>query len=257
MSIATRWLDSKLYPGVTGNWGDDGFRGYILNRLQTNDSILDLGAGVGIVQAMNFRGMAKRIAGVDPAPAIQENQFLDEFKILPLPSGEIPYAANSFELVFSNNVLEHAQDPIRFFSEVHRVLKPNGCFLAKTPNKRHYVAMIARLTPHQFHEYINKKRGRRGEDTFPTVYKCNSPEEVARYAADAGFEVVDIQMWEGRPEYLRLWAFSYVLGYLYEILVNKLSFLSRYRCVMVFTLRKPRGPWRDQSFKPSEINSVL
>jgi SAM-dependent methyltransferase len=239
MSAVTKWLDSKLYPGCNGNWGDEKFRIYILKKLETRDLILDLGAGVGIVEAMNFKGLVRLVAGVDPDPAARQNRFLDEFKILSLPNGEIPYAGNSFDLVFANNVLEHVENPNRFFAEIHRVLKPGGLFLAKTPNKRHYVAIIARITPHGFHEYINKKRGRRVQDTFRTVYKSNTPGEVARYAAEAGFEVADVQMWEGRPEYLRLWSVTYLLGHLYQILVNKISSLSRFRCVMVCTLQKP------------------
>jgi hypothetical protein len=113
--------------------------------------------------------------------------------------------------------------------------------LSITPNNHHYVAMIARLTPHSFHEYINEKRGVESHDTFPTFYRCNTPEDVANYAQNTGFEVVEIQMWEGRPEYLRLWAPCYLLGYLYERVVNRFSVLSGFRCVMVFTLQKPGG----------------
>jgi SAM-dependent methyltransferase len=239
MSTITNWLDATLYPGDGGDWGDEKFRSFILQHIQSTDSILDLGAGRGKVQQMNFRGVVKFVAGADPDPAAQGNPFVDEFKLIS-PTGDIPYPNDSFDLVFTNNVVEHVADPGQFFSEAYRVLKPNGWFLSKTPNKRHYVALIARSTPHYFHEYINRKRGRRDQDTFPTVYKCNTPKEVANYAAVAGFKMAEVRMWEGRPEYLRLWTISYLLGYLYEVLVNKFSFLSQFRCVIAFALQKPQ-----------------
>jgi hypothetical protein len=71
---------------------------------------------------------------------------------------------------------------------------------------------------------------------------------VANHARKAGFVVEDIQMWEGRPEYLRLSVPSYLLGYLYERTVNRFSFLSRFRCVLFFSLRKPVGDRLERAF---------
>ncbi|MEI2780661.1 MAG: hypothetical protein V9H25_05130 [Candidatus Competibacter sp.] len=42
------------------------------------------------------------------------------------------------------------------FREVARVLKRGGVFLFKTPNKTHYMPTIARLTPHRFHQFVNR-----------------------------------------------------------------------------------------------------
>jgi hypothetical protein len=98
--------------------------------------------------------------------------------------------------------------------------------------------MIANITPYFFHIFINNIRGRESYDTFPTVYKCNTLEDVKKYSYDSGFKVVDFKMWEGRPEYLRIASPFYLLGYIYERLVNGLPFLSKFRSVMVFTLQK-------------------
>jgi SAM-dependent methyltransferase len=63
---------------------------------------------------------------------------------------EIPYPNGTFDLVFSNNVPEHLPDPVQAFCEVARVLKPGGPLSFQDTNRFHYVAVIARSTPHWF-----------------------------------------------------------------------------------------------------------
>src|ERR1044071_3761640 len=110
MSTITTWLDSKLYPGVDGDWSDDYFRRFILEKIRPNDYILDLGAGRGKSAKMNFKGVVKFIGGADLDPAAQGNPFLDGFKLIS-PTGEIPYPNEYFDLVFTNNVVEHVVNP--------------------------------------------------------------------------------------------------------------------------------------------------
>lgn len=241
MSSATRWLDTHLYPNHQDSWDNKLFRELLLDYLKPGDHVLDYGAGRGALPELNLRDQAALIAGVDPDDAVLRNPFLDEAKLLPLPSGQIPYDDHRFDLVLSANVMEHVQAPETVFKEIYRVLHPGGWFISKTPNKWHYVATIARLTPFSFHVFINRRRGRRVHDTFPTIYACNTPRVVRRYAHRTGFDVVQIDMWEGRPEYLRMAAVPYSVGYLYERLVNTSPALSAFRSVMVFVLQKPGG----------------
>jgi SAM-dependent methyltransferase len=46
----------------------------------------------------------------------------------------LPYEDNSLDVVLMNQVLEHTKDLFWIFSEVHRVLRPGGLFLAGVPN---------------------------------------------------------------------------------------------------------------------------
>ena len=148
-------LDRALYPSYARNWDDQLFRERILQRLTPTAVILDLGAGAGIVQQMNFRGLAARVCGVDLDPRVIDNPMLDEGKIA--DAGGIPYPDATFDLVFADNVLEHLPDPLAVFRDIARVLKPGGVFLFKTPNKTHYMPTIARLTPHRFHQFVNRR----------------------------------------------------------------------------------------------------
>jgi SAM-dependent methyltransferase len=230
-------LDRRLYPGFQDNWDDELLREAILAHLAPGVRALDLGAGAGIVRQMNLRGSGATICGVDLDPRVMSNPHLDEALV---GSAEaIPYPDETFELVFSDNVLEHLPDPERAFREVARVLKPDGTFVFKTPNRFHYMPLIARITPTWFHRIYNRMRGRRDVDTFPTRYRANSRGAVLRLAAAAGLEVDSIARIEGRPEYLRVSAPLYVVGILYERVVNRFEALAPFRILLLGTLRKP------------------
>jgi len=231
-----KYLDENRYGQFGDNWDDLLFRQEIERTLQNNHSLLDLGAGAGIVSHMNFKGMAARVVGVDLDPRVTENPFLDKGIIidgvtLPFPDGE-------FDIVISDNVLEHLENPSAIFSEVFRVLKKGGCFLVKTPNKFHYMPLVASLTPTSFHRYVNRLRGRDSEDTFPTLYRVNSKRSVGRLSTETGFSSCKVSLIEGRPEYLRMYSLTYVFGYIYERFVNSSNIFQNFRILLIAVMQK-------------------
>lgn len=240
MAHTPRWrarLDRKFYAGLDKNWDDAIFRGRILEYLRSDQRLLDLGAGAGIVRYMDFRGKAAHICGVDLDTRVEENPYLDEGRIA---AGEsIPYEDDRFDVVVSDNVLEHLDRPRQVFAEVRRVLKPGGLFFAKTPNRWHYVAMIARLTPLAFHRWVNRRRGRAGEDTFPTCYRANSRAQLERLGEQVGLELQSYETFESRPEYLRMSLPTYLGGIAYEKLVNASNLGAPFRAVVVSRFQKP------------------
>lgn len=237
MTTFVKRLDKTIYPNHEDRWDDKLFREHILAHLSPVKTVLDIGAGAGIVTEMDFRGCAARICGADLDPRVVQNPLLDEGKVA--DANEVPYADESFDVVFANNVMEHIVEPDNVFQEIYRVLKPGGVFLFKTPNKTHYMPMIARLTPHGFHQFFNKLRGRDQADTFPTLYRVNSAYQVRKLASRTGFEVGRLERIEGRPEYLRFNLLTYLIGAGYERFVNATDLLSRFRVLLVAELRKP------------------
>lgn len=237
MASATDWIDRRFYPGHRNNWDDWLFRERVLAHIMPGTVVLDLGAGAGIVEQMDFRHHGARICGVDLDPRVVDNPMLDEGRVA--DAGGIPYGDALFDVVFSDNVLEHLDAPLAVFMEVKRVLKPGGVFLFKTPNKFHYMPTIARVTPHAFHQLYNHLRGREAADTFPTRYRANTKRDVLRLAREAGLTVESVNRIEGRPEYLRISAPTYLLGLAYERTVNATPLLEPFRILLVGTLKKP------------------
>ena len=118
-----------------------------------------------------------------------------------------------------------------------RPIKKGGLFFVKTPNRNHYITLAARATPHWFHQWYNKLRGRKEEDTFQTLYNFNSKSRQKKIINAAGLETVQIDFYESRPEYLRLNALTYLAGILYERTVNFLK-LDSCKAVMISVFRK-------------------
>ena len=236
MGKVITWIDRTFYPNHSAHWDDWLFRERILSHIGKSSVVLDVGAGAGILEQMNFKGEVARICGVDLDPRVVDNPMLDEGRIA--DAGRIPYGDAVFDLAFADNVFEHLEQPLEVFREVARVLKPGGKLLFKTPNRRHYVPTIARWTPHSVHEHVARMRGRIAEDTFPTVYRANTPGDVTRLAAASGFDIDRLDLVEGRPEYLRIAWPAYVGGLLYERLVNRFEALAAFRVVLVGVLVK-------------------
>jgi SAM-dependent methyltransferase len=229
-------LDRYWYPQLGRNWDDTLFREVLLGYITDSSVVLDVGAGAGIIPQMNFKGKAARVCGVDLDPRVVDNPFLDEGIV---GKGEkLPYADETFDVVFSDNVFEHLPDPAAVFAEVKRVLKKGGYFISKTPNRFHYVPVLAQLTPLWFHKFFNSLRGRETEDTFPTLYRANSERAVNKLAVEAGFSVKNIRLVEGRPEYLRFSVPSYFAGIAYERLVNSTEMLRHLRVILISVLQK-------------------
>lgn len=230
-------FDHAFYPRVSGNWDDAMLRERVLSRLGVAKHILGLGAGAGIVRQMDMRATAATIHGVDLDRRVRNNPYLHHGCIGNAEA--LPYADESFDAVVADNLLEHLREPAFVFAEIRGVLRPGGLFHAKTPNRRHYVPLLARMTPHSVHCRVAMARGRRSDDTFPTHYRANTCGTIRRLATGAGLVVDALQTVEGRPEYCRIHPALYVCGIAYERAVNSSRLLAPPRVVILVTLRKP------------------
>jgi SAM-dependent methyltransferase len=231
-------LDRTFYPGTRRNWDDLRFAEGLRHLITDRSVVLELGAGRGKTDVFNFKGKAHKVIGLDIDAEVASNPYLDSAAVIS-PSGPFPLNDCSVDIAFACNVMEHIQHPKNTLAEIARVLKPGGIFLAKTTNKQHYVALASRLTPLSFHKRFNRLRGREEHDTFPTCYRCNSFADIRRISMSTGLEVIRIECWEWRPEYLRFNPIAYVVGIGYERLVNSSGFLEPFRAVLSFSLRKP------------------
>ena len=216
------WMDKKFYSKFENNWDDTMFREHILKEVNATMIVLDVGAGAGIVDAMNFKGYCKEIYGIDPDERVVDNKFLTKGYV-GLADSMPFFEDEKFDLIICDNVLEHVDNPNSFLKEVNRVLKVGGVFMGKTPNKYHYMPLIAKFTPTWFHKFYNKLRGRESEDTFPTRYLLNSITEQTNIFSQNGFSISYIKSVEARPEYLRITFLSYFFGIVYERIVNTLN----------------------------------
>jgi ubiquinone/menaquinone biosynthesis C-methylase UbiE len=101
----------------------------------------------------------------------------------------LPFADGSFDLVTSNMVFEHIEEPRPTLAEIRRVLQPSGVFLAVTPNKHDIVSLVAQVVPNRWHSSVvaRVERERGKADVYPTFFRFNDPRTISRRLQEAGF----------------------------------------------------------------------
>ncbi len=104
------------------------------------DDMLDLGCGTAFYFPLLARH-TKRLAGIDicepmlaqAQQTIAEHQ-LEHCSVQRGSATELPFANHSFDTVHSWDFMHHVDDIDSVFSEIHRVLRPGGRFIAMEPN---------------------------------------------------------------------------------------------------------------------------
>ncbi len=225
-------LDRRFYPGYVDEHAR--FDSLIRRYLRPESAVLDAGAGRGVMYPYDYRHTVARMAGADTDPAIKDNTNLTDAVVADL--AQLPYGNGSFDLVFSKYVFEHLERPHEVMRELRRVLKAGGHLLIHTPNRWHYVALFATITPTSFHAWFNAKRGRVEADTFPTRYRANDRATLERLAMATGFRVVSIELLETKPDYLLFHPLAYRAGIAYERMVNRSEALAGLRVQLLADL---------------------
>ena len=109
--------------------------------------VVDLGCGAGEMLSA-LAGQFEQRIGLDAftvrleqSSAAQSRDWEHRIADLNLP---FPLDTASVDAVIANQVIEHIVDPVRFVTEIHRVLRPGGRCMITTPNIR-YIRNIAHL----------------------------------------------------------------------------------------------------------------
>lgn len=99
----------------------------------TGKHVLDAGCGTGRgTERLSARGA--RVTSVDIGPNLV-NITRARYACQPLLASvdELPFPDDTFDVVFSTEVIEHTPDPLASAREMYRVLKPNGHLVLSTP----------------------------------------------------------------------------------------------------------------------------
>jgi SAM-dependent methyltransferase len=219
-------LKETYYPesefgGYSRVSGTIAFFGRVRALLRPEMVVLDVGCGRGATadrleknpweRCRIFKGDCKKVIGIDVDAAGRENSFIDEFR--PIENNTWPIDTASIDLLVSDAVVEHIEQPDQFFAECGRVLKPGGFLCIRTPNRWSYVAIGASIVPNQFHAKVVGKLqpGRKSKDVFPTYYRANTITAMRRQLKKHGFHGY-VYRHIAEPNYLRFSRWSYAMG---------------------------------------------
>jgi SAM-dependent methyltransferase len=96
--------------------------------------ILDVGCGIG-AYVRRFRRFSEDVHGIEVEPERVAEASLDLPNIVIGVGERLPYPDDHFDLVFSNEVIEHVDDDRATAAEMVRVTKPGGVIVAFAPNR--------------------------------------------------------------------------------------------------------------------------
>src|SRR5207249_3174562 len=231
LSVGVAAVRARLYPEL-----EDRYRFLVKSLAERASDVLVFGAGRGTTES-DLRGAGRHVCGVDVSPVVRENPYLDEAvcydgTILPFPDGR-------FDLCCAHSVLEHLQAPYAVFGEIARVLRPGGHFVFKTSNAWFYAFLIARLVPNRLHPLIVRFTSGRAEgDTFPTYYRANTRRRLRKLLTAVGFREQELRVHIRGAGYLEFSLPTYLLGVLYERVVNYMALLEDLRQAVVGDFEK-------------------
>ncbi len=114
---------------------------FALPHLTPEMEVLECGCGPGIVTFEIAKKVVNgRVTGIDIDKNLidSNNRKANEtnvknLKFIVASVHELPYADNSFDVVYMQALLVHTRNPTGAIGEVHRVLKDNGLILVKEP----------------------------------------------------------------------------------------------------------------------------
>jgi SAM-dependent methyltransferase len=177
------------------------FYGRINSLLLPDDIVVDYGAGRGSrfltepeayrTRLSRLRGKCRRVIGVDIDPVVRENPGVDEAYVIKADM-PLPFTSGSCGMLIADFVLEHIRDPVFFVDEVFRILRPNGWFCARTPNRWGYVAVGARIVPSFLETKILEivQPDRSDVDVFPKFYRLNCRANIHRHLSGRRFKTI-------------------------------------------------------------------
>ncbi len=164
--------------------------------IKATDTILDCGCGDGLylktirelgeynILGFDLNGFSLKLAqgyiSEYPAPLIQGSVC------------ELPFEDNTFDKIFSTEVIEHIPDDRRALQEIYRVLKPGGILIVTVPN-HNYPFMWDPLNwvlERMFGTYIKSGLWAGIWNMHLRLYY---PQEIASLIEESGFDVVRVE----------------------------------------------------------------
>jgi SAM-dependent methyltransferase len=105
-------------------------------RIRRGDVYLEIGCGDALLP-FALSGFAREVLGLDVTDALVDFAAAPtNFRFLKTDGVEIPLAENSVDLAHSDQLMEHlhVEDAEAQLREIHRVLRPGGRYVCKTPS---------------------------------------------------------------------------------------------------------------------------
>lgn len=131
---------------------------------RSSGDLLEIGAGTGWqARALSEAGFNVDAIDLPPESEISGHARNRHWPISDYDGVHIPFSDDSFDLIYSSNVLEHVTNLDALIEEMRRVLRPGGMALHLLPNPQWRILSLITYYPGQAVDFIRylRKRGTR------------------------------------------------------------------------------------------------
>ncbi|MCE7949124.1 MAG: class I SAM-dependent methyltransferase [Chloroflexi bacterium CFX4] len=226
-------LFDQRYPNFV-NAGQQ-YTAWLAESIRPESTLLDVGCGRDSLAAEAVRSAARSV-GIDlVADDLRHNHTVQ----LPILANayQLPFRAESFDVIASQWVVEHFPQPLNAFREMARLLRPDGKIILLTTNAHNYVPFLSRLVPEAARTFALTRLLRRPvHESHPTFYRANTRRALSRAAEQAGLRVAQIA-YVGNPFYMAFSLPLFRLALLYERLTDAPR-LNRFKLYLIARLEK-------------------
>lgn len=141
--------EAAVEPGDSARFMDEAIRRFFGAGDGAAVRVLDFGCGAGEL-VRDLRALGYDVRGCDIEAYWPDDDGAGLFSRIGWDPYRLPYDDESFDVVVSTSVLEHAQNSRTVFEEIKRVLVPGGCAIHLFPAKWYLPA-----EPHIFVPLVN------------------------------------------------------------------------------------------------------
>jgi len=191
----------------------------IVKHLQARDRWLDIGCGRQLVPwwlqgkcelESKLKSRVRWLVGVDPdLDALRDNRSCH--LRLKADTSALPFADGSFDIVTSNMVFEHVENPEAILPEIRRVLRRRGRFIVLTPNWLDIVTIAAWAVPNLLHPaFVSRIEARGKEDVYPTHFRFNRRGAVEKMLQGARFGHCRVELLDQPDTYHHVPVFAHI-----------------------------------------------
>lgn len=161
-------------------------------------SVLDLGCGAGTTTRVVLAGFGPNfsVVGADLSPtALRKYKEVTGRPAVRLSATELPFPADTFDLIISDDLIEHLVDTDEYAREIMRVLRPDGWLMLSTPNLAAWfnrIGLMMGMQPAFTEVSFERVFGRPGSDLVGHLRVFTS-KSTRQFLEHHGFEVVGVE----------------------------------------------------------------
>jgi SAM-dependent methyltransferase len=171
--------------------------------------VLDLGCGAGTPTKLLMADRSKyQVTGADLSEHALRSYVSDTGRSgVQLDAQNLPFASESFDLVVSDDVIEHLVDTDSYAREISRVLSRGGWLFLSTPNLAAWfnrIALALGVQPAFSEVSFEKVFGRPGYDLVGHLRLFTS-RSIREFLDYHGFEIIEVRgaRFEALPRFIR------------------------------------------------------